>query len=260
MYNRFFGNYLFSKGYVTKEQLLPALTGQTDVVLRPRILTIYLEHTAPDENTTTTEYPSFLKLGQYLIQEGVFTYEQFADILEEYRSQERLQERNTILNLIDGFAASTRITPSVFGRNYLELLYNNFIRFIGEDFTALPPEVCNEFTPKHCVMQSIHGDFEVNTYISMDTKTALSFAGRYSGDVYTQFDEYVQASIEDFLNLHNGLFIVNASNDHSSEMNIGILEKMEQNPLPLEKSALRFPVYFSFGLINFIIEMTPITE
>ena len=40
---------------------------------------------------------------------------------------------------------------------------------------------------------------------------------RYVKDHFIDYDEYVQASLEDFLNLQNGLFIVNVSNDSSTE-------------------------------------------
>ena len=35
-----------------------------------------------------------------------------------------------------------------------------------------------------------------------------------------EFDEYVSASMEDFLNLHNGLYSVNMSNDYSMELHL----------------------------------------
>ena len=49
MYNQFFGNYLFSKGYVTKEQLIPALMRQDQELVRVGTLALYSGYMSPDE-------------------------------------------------------------------------------------------------------------------------------------------------------------------------------------------------------------------
>lgn len=75
-----------------------------------------------------------------------------------------------------------------------------------------------------CVKQEIHGDYAINTYISMDLDTAISFATRYVHEQFHSYDEYVQASLEDFVNLQNGLFIVNVSNTSNTELTLGAPE------------------------------------
>ena len=149
---------------------------------------------------------------------------------------------------------------SSFGRSYLELLFNNLIRFIDDDFTALPPSRCNEFPTEYCVKQAICGNYEINTYLSMDKECALAFAERYTGEVFTECNEYVRAVLEDFINLHNGLFIVNASNDHSNELRIDILENVDDTLLTFNNNAYHFPIYYPFGIVHFVIEIINITE
>lgn len=298
MYNQFFGNYLFSKGYVTKEQLIPALVRLDNEMVRVSILALYAGYMSPTEieniihlqlrdekkfselamengfltqdqilELLDTETPSFLKLGQILIDEGVFTYEQFANVLADYRSQNEFLElelnednKDDIQCLIDNFSMLSDTAFSPFSKAYLELLYNNFIRFIGDDFTALPPTPCTEFPTECCVMQSIQGNYQVNTYLSMEEYTALMFAERYTGESFIEYNEYVQASIEDFINLHNGLFIVNASNDHSNELTIGVLESKNNVIIEYGHNAFHFPIYYPFGIVHFIIEIVQIVE
>lgn len=294
MYTQFFGNYLFSSGYVTKEQLLPALLRQPHEVVRISTLALYAGYMSAQEiesvihiqkekgrkfselaieqglltqkqvlELINTKAPDFLMLGQTLIDDGAFTYEQFENILTDYRSQHEFLElelneenKNDIQLLIDSFTIISESAIPVFGKTYLELLFNNFVRYIGNDFTALPASVCQEFATEYCVSQSIHGNHVVNTYLAMDETSAIAFAGRYSNEIFDRYDEYVAASLEDFLNLHNGLFIVNASNERSNELSIGIIEHQDDVILNFgTHPTFLFSVYYPFGMIHFIMEV-----
>lgn len=298
MYNQFFGNYLFSKGYVNKEQLLPALQRQNQECVRVGMLALYSGYMSSEEVEYITELqnergqkfselaiangfltqdqvlelldaecPSFVRLGQILIDNGVFSYKEFSNILADYRSQNEFLElelnkenKDEIQCLIEDFSLLLESSLSVFSKTYLELLFNNLIRFIGDDFTVLPPNPCHEFPTECCVKQSIHGNYEVNTYLSMDEPTALTFAERYTNEANTEYNEFVSASLEDFINLHNGLFIVNASNDYANELTLGILESQNDSLISFENKAFHFPICYPFGIINFVIEIIKIVE
>ena len=93
------------------------------------------------------------------------------------------------------------------------------------------------------------------SYIEMNEKTAIAFASRYVGDNYDEYDEYVQASLDDFLNLHNGLFIVNVSSEDSTELSITAPVHHDRSVLAFSSRAYRIPLMFSFGTVNYIIEM-----
>lgn len=94
---------------------------------------------------------------------------------------------------------------------YLELLFNSFIRFVGDDYTPLSAEICDSFSADCMVRQDIEGSYAISTYIGMSQTTAINFASRYVNESFSVYDEYVQASLDDFLNLNNGLFLVNCS-------------------------------------------------
>ena len=62
-------------------------------------------------------------------------------------------------------------------------------------------------------------------------------------DEFQEYDEYVQSSLEDFLNLQNGLFIVNISNDSNTELTLGVPEQKEGDKLTFKNKTLTyFPV------------------
>lgn len=103
---------------------------------------------------------------------------------------------------------------------YLELLFNSFIRFVGDDYTPLSAEICDSFSADCMVRQDIEGSYAISTYIGMSQTTAINFASRYVNESFSVYDEYVQASLDDFLNLNNGLFLVNCSNDQALELTL----------------------------------------
>ena len=72
---------------------------------------------------------------------------------------------------------------------FIELLFNDFIRFIGSDYTPLSVEEVTEASIACCVKQEIHGDYAINTYISMDLDTAIAFATRYVHEQFHSYDE-----------------------------------------------------------------------
>ena len=293
MFNQFFGNYLFSKGYVTKDQLLPALALQAKTFLHVSMKALYLGYMSAHEiqhinelqeeegknfselaikygyidhhqmmELLDTTVPDFLILGQILIKDGVFTYEEFENILTDYRSQSEFldfelneENQNDFHRLIEDFSIVSEASIPTFGKAYLELLFNSFALYIGEDFSTLPPSFCSEMATEYCVSQTVEGSYVVNTYFNMDEATALAFAERYSGDTYQEIDEYVMASIDDLLNLQNGLFIVNASNESSKDFSIGVLDHCPNTIKNFGPTTFLFPICYPFGIIYFIMEI-----
>jgi len=293
MYTQFFGNYLFSNGHITKEQLLSALSRQSKTSIRISTMALYTGYMSAQEieyvislqkeegkrfgeiairdgylsqaqlvEILNMKVPDYLLLGQILIEDGIFTYEEFENIFTDYRSQTEfmdleLNENNKIdfENLLESFSILSEAAIPQFGKSYLELLFNNFVRYIGDDFYTLPPSFCTEFPTERCVSQTIEGNYLVNTYFSMDEATAIEFATRYSGEYFDEYNEYVSAAIEDLLNLHNGLFIVNASNERSNEFSIGIIGFHENEILEFDHPTILFPICYPFGIIYFIMEI-----
>lgn len=293
MYNQFFGNYLFSNGYVTKEQLLPALERQSKTFLLASTKALYLGYMSAQEiqhiidlqeeegkkfselvikygyinqhkmmELLDTAVPDFMILGQILIKDGVFTYEEFENILTDYRSQSEFldlelneEHQNDFHRLIEDFSIVSEASIPDFGKSYLELLLNTFALYIGEDFSTLPPSICTEFATDCCISQTVNGPYVVNTYFNMDEATALAFAERYSGDSYSEIDEYVMASIEDILNLQNGLFIVNASNESLDNFTIDVIHHHPNTITNFEPTTFLFPICYPFGIIYFIMEI-----
>lgn len=298
MFTQFFGNYLLTQGAITQEELFSAMKKLAGTRMRLGTLAIhagymtasevneiFIEQTHTDKKfgelaveqgyltddqvaeLLSAQSPDFLLLGQILVDDGVISNSDFEHYISDYRAQNEMldldltkESHKIVSKLLKKFFVASEIPPTRFGVMYIELLFNNFVRFLGEDFTILTCSEINAYPIERCIKQSVVGDYSISSYISMDDSTATQFASRYVGDAFTEFDEYVQASMEDFLNLHNGLFIVNVSNEASMDLSISTPENVEERIIDFENRSYHFPILYSFGTVNFIIEVVKVPK
>ena len=240
MHTQFFGNYLLSKGYITKEQLFAAMKKKSN---------------------------KHVKLGTLAIHSGLMTASTLENVITDYRSENEMMDldmtienKESVERLFDNFFVISETPVTRLGKMYMELLFNNLIRFVGEDFSPLSSDQCKEFPTDCCVCQDVLGEYSISTYISMDHDTAIKFASRYVNDSFTEYDEYVQASLEDFLNLNNGLFIVNCSNDYGRELSISAPRHVDDGLVSFKDKAYHFQILYTFGTLHFIVEVHKLIE
>ncbi len=298
MYTQFFGNYLLSKGYITKEQLFAAMKKKSNKHVKLGTLAIHsglmtasevdnviIEQTHQDKkfgeltiemgyltneqvkNLLNVQSPDFLLLGQILLDDGVINNSTLENVITDYRSENEMMDldmtienKESVERLFDNFFVISETPVTRLGKMYMELLFNNLIRFVGEDFSPLSSDQCKEFPTDCCVCQDVLGEYSISTYISMDHDTAIKFASRYVNDSFTEYDEYVQASLEDFLNLNNGLFIVNCSNDYGRELSISAPRHVDDGLLTFKDKAYHFQILYTFGTLHFIVEVHKLIE
>lgn len=291
MYTQFFGNYLLSKEYITNEQLFDALKEKSQkhtklgtlaihsgLMTAAEVDSVIVEQTHQDkkfgELTIEMGYltneqvktllniqsPDFLLLGQILLDKGIIDNTTLEKIIKDYRHENEisdldmvLEDKESVENLIEHFFSETSLKPSSLDKMYIELLFNSFTRFVGDDYTPLSAELCENFSADCVVRQDICGEYAISTYIGMNQATAINFASRYVKENFSVYDEYVQASLDDFLNLNNGLFTVNCSNDKALELTLSAPEHLDGEPLTFKK-AYKLKVLYPFGTVHFIIE------
>lgn len=295
MYTQLFGNYLLSKNIITPEQLVDAIRNRDDVIVQPNTIAMHFkllsaadaEHVtsiATDRNAdfistaidlgyfTAEQYdevkdkalPEYLYLGQSLVNSGIFTCSTLEEYIIDYQSNSEMidldlysdQKDNLDQLLLNLFIISNEEFPLYIGK-YINLLFTNLIQFIGEDFTPLNFMPVDEYPVTLCAYQKITGSHPLTMYIDLDEKVAIEFASRYVGEPFTEIDEYVKASLEDFLNLHNGIYNVNLSNESSIEMKLEPPMYAENTTIaqnPFEQLYL-LPIVYPFGTINFIFQI-----
>lgn len=299
MYTQFFGNYLLSQNIITKKQMLTAMEKLTSSRIKLGSLAAYagymtaseIEHviimqTHQDkrfgeiavelgymsqkqlDELLQQQVPDYILFGQILIEEKILTPVQLENYLTDYRSEYEIydldmnyEQKDLIHHLLHDIDFDSIGMHREYVTDYLLLLFNNLIRFIGDDFTPLDILKLSEIPTTFCVSQDMECPiFHISSALDIEKDAAIVFASRYAHENFTEFDEYVQASMEDFMNLHNGLFLVNMSNNYSLEVSLCPPEFHQNHIIDTSKTTFLFPILFPFGVIRFICSVYETTS
>lgn len=250
MFSQYFGHYLLNKGLIKPEQLADALEYQRSVHLKLGVIAINAGFMTPAQvemihnlqkkvdkrfgelavelgyinedqlNTMlNTQKQGHLMLGQALVDRNYFTMEQLHDALENYKKENGMSNRqfNVIVN------NDTQEIEKIFlgyGENqmskaysdYTTLLIKNIIRFVDDNPTIEINPLKTDLKADWYARQEIMGRLNFNTAVACDKEAFIKLAAKFSGEDITEPDELAQASVGEFLNLHNGIFLVNMSN------------------------------------------------
>lgn len=291
MFTQFFGNYLLSQNLVSPERLAEAFIRQGETRPKLGILAInaglltaeqveaaHAEQQRRDmrigdimadmglltrsqiESLMRTQPSGHLILGQTLVDSGCMTPSQFERALTAYKSENHITNDefgnitdSTVHKLVDNFY-SFEANGGIYITNYVSLLFRNLIRFIGDDFTPMDAHAFCGAVMK-CIEQRISGGMSAITLIDADSSTMVEFASRFSKENLVNDDEYTHACVSEFLNLQNGLFAVNVSNDSGLELKLEPQSYYESLDISALSDACVVPVRFSFGEVDFIISM-----
>lgn len=251
MFSQYFGHYILNKGLIKAEQLTDALVYQRSVHLKLGVIAVNAGLMSPAQveqihnmqkrvdrrfgelaveqgfisaeqlNTLlATQKQGHLMLGQALIDLNYFTLEQLQTALENYKKESGLSTRqfNVIRN--DDMLEIEQIFQN-FGESqlcktysdYVTLLVKNVIRFIDDNPTVEINQFNSDYKTEWYAYQEIIGKINMHTGIACDTPVFIKLAGKFAQEELTEADELVQDSVGEFLNLHNGIFMVNMSNN-----------------------------------------------
>ncbi len=293
MYSQFFGNYLLSKQAVTKEQLILAIEEQHIRHLKVGTLAIHaglmtteqvdqvlmrqahenkrFGELAVDAGFLTKEQvmtllheqiPIYLLIGERLVANGALTDAQLEELILSYQKENELskwmddsaQTKNLDTLIRNLFLVTISDIPD-FLLQYLSVLFHNLVRLIGEDFLPLNPVLCTEYVTNHCSAQIINGDFSLTSYFDFEEDTAIAFASRYANEEFKEYDAYVRSSMEDFMNIQNGLFCVNVSNEKSIELSLNAPSVFDNTLISYTSDMIHLPIIYPFGTLNILIKL-----
>jgi len=287
MFAQFFGNYLLNKQLVTPEQLITGIQAKNETRLKLGVLAIsagYMSAAQVEEvherqmledkrigdiavelgyltkeqleELLDTQKVGYLLLGQALVDKGYLTNGQFETAISDYKHQYQIDESES--DSFDDEKAEELIRSmcdfssedAMMYTKYLVLVMKNLIRFIGDDFTPLKPTRMYPLEIYKDVYQKINGSFTTDTNIVFESADSmLAFANRFSGEGLGATDgEYIDAAVCDFLNINNGLYTVNVSNELNMELRITPPEVFDDMH-DTKGSVMTFPVAYTFGTI-----------
>ena len=293
MFTQFFGHFLLEKKILTSEQLLLALTEQTNARIKLGTLAIHaglmtaneverviIFQTKQDQrfgeiavakgyltsdqvnDLIERQSPEYLVLGQILVEQNIITHAQFEQLLSEYQTENELfeldmldEQKDKVLLLIRNFCKLENLKQQDLLSDYILLLFNNLIRFIGDDFTPLTVLSLAEYPTTSATCQEITGTFALKTILDGNKETMIQFASRYAKDSFQTYDEFVEASVDEFFNLHNGLFLVNISNSKGIELDLLPPTRHDNELITIGSQSFVIPIMYTFGTIHIVISL-----
>lgn len=291
MFTQFFGSYLLNNKLVLPEQLQEALEKNKEIRLKLGILAInagymtaeqvdkvhnvqaivdkrfgdiavdmgYMTNSQVDELLSSQKI-GYLSLGQSLVDKGYMTNSQFEQAINNYKKENKIEcflgnaeQNEKIEEIINNFYNFKQLNDATIYNEYVSLLFRNIVRFIGDDFIPMQSSTIHEFSSDWIALQEIFGEFKSFIAIGCNEETFISFASRFANEQYQGLDDYVKASVGEFLNLHNGLFCVNMSNEREKELDLMPQQILYEKIIKSSNKSYLIPIYFHFGTVNFII-------
>ncbi|HHY72575.1 MAG TPA: hypothetical protein GX497_05025 [Bacillus bacterium] len=294
MFSQYFGQYLLNNSLITNEQLKDALQLQASTHVKLGVLSVnagFMNSSQVDEvhekqkqvdkrfgeiaidlgylteeqldQLLSGQKQNHLILGQALVDCGYMNIDQFSTALNNYKKEHSLSDEQfeaiksgDIDTLVDTTIELGETANKELYSNYLSLLAKNLIRFI-DDQVRLEAKQLNgdQYQAQWYVSQVIKGDQNLSTGLGCDEDTFIKFASIYSEETLSEVDELAKDSVSEFLNLHNGIYLVNMSN-RGIELNMEP-QQIQENVVLVTNGAnennsvkLIVTAYLSFGTID----------
>lgn len=168
--------------------------------------------------------------------------------------------REELLSKIPNNPNIETLKPTDFLLKYIAKLLHNLSLFIEPDIRVMEISKTNSYAAGHELMQKIIGIPSAYTAVDGKQDVLIEFAERYSHMGVTAYDDLAKEVILDFLNLHNGLFVVDLSKEDSIELS---LEPpiQEDTDLSLRMGHITaIPIQFSFGKLTFLLIELDLTD
>lgn len=291
MIGQFFGNYLLNTGFISRENFLKAMELKRNSHVKLGLLAIDAGYLTPEQvnmlhqkqqtvdkklgdlavemNLLTKEQVdellqrqsnSYLSFAQTLVEHGFLTDAQLNQALADYKKKYSLSDKDFVSEQSESIKA---ILADFYGFEscgqediyikYIELLFKNIVRFVGDDFIPLLPAELSEYDMNWNIQQQIVGKVNLLTVMEASKNSFIKFAERYADDDSNMQKDYAQDAVGDFLNLHNGLFIVNLSSENSLELYLKPQESRNPGIVRFKKEIICLPLCFSFGIVNILL-------
>ncbi len=144
---------------------------------------------------------------------------------------------------------------SEFVKTYIEKLVYNICMYVDADFSLGSIEILNDFSGKCELSQAITGVPSAYSCVEGNDDALVRFAEHYSHLGIKTFDVLAREAILDFLNLHNGLFVVMLSKNNICELSLDAPRQSGHFSLDLAqyKTITVIPVIFGYGTVKFFL-------
>lgn len=166
-----------------------------------------------------------------------------------------MDNNKAVSKILEASNISLLTNMSDFVRTYIEKLVHNISMYVDQDFSLGKIEIVAGFSGKVELSQAITGIPSAYSCVEGRDDALMTFAEHYSHLGITSFDVLAREAILDFLNLHNGLFVVMLSKNNICELSLDAPKQNGNFSLDLAqyKSITVIPVKFSYGTVKFFL-------
>lgn len=290
MFSQYFGHYLLNNGLLTSEQLQSALELQKTTHVKFGVIAVdeglltsaqveeiheqqkqqdkrfgeiaiqlgYLSNEQV-EQMLSAQKKNHLLLAQAVVDQNYMTMEAFSNALNEYKKLHSLSDENfeaiksgNIDAMIENLLQLEDEDKQIY-TDYISLFVKNMIRFIDDQVYV---EVSANDAPLQAdwfVSQQIKGEAPLHTVLALEENVFLKVASVYAEEELVEVDELAEASVSEFLNLHNGIYLVNMSNK-GIELDMSPQKVENSGQVTIQNdSGLNITVHTSLGNFNLIV-------
>lgn len=146
------------------------------------------------------------------------------------------------------------LVPSDFLLKYISKLITNLEFFVNKEISIGTISKGTTYHAHHELMQKIIGLPSAYTAVDGNRDTLAQFAREYSHmEEIVELDDLAKEVIVDFLNLHNGLFVVDLSNQDSIELSLEPPLKEDKTCILGTGQITMIPVNFPYGELTFLL-------
>ncbi len=153
------------------------------------------------------------------------------------------------------------IAPSLtdFVKTYIEKLVTDISLYVDSSIVVENIETVDKYKASFELSQDITGIPSAYSAIDGDPAVLVEFAELYSKLGIDSFAMFAKEALLDFLNLHNGLFIVLLSKLNICELSLDPPKQNEYLDITTEVNGkiTIIPVRFSFGIVRFLLYELP---
>ena len=157
--------------------------------------------------------------------------------------------------IIESSNINSLTNMSDFVRAYIEKLVYNISMYVDSDFSLGSIEILSDFSGKCELSQQITGVPSAYSCIDGKEDALVNFAEHYSHLGIRSFDMLAREAILDFLNLHNGLFVVMLSKNNICELSLDAPKQSGNFSIDLAqyRTITVIPVMFKYGTVKFFL-------
>lgn len=289
MYTQYLGQYLFNKNLISANQLCELLSLEDATRVKLGVLAInsgfmtakqveevhelqramdrrfgeiaigkgYL--TPPQLNDLLSQQDSrHLGLSQAIVDKGYLTLAQLETALNHFKEDTQLSseelkiiQSGDVDKIVPLFLDFPENDCPQFYYDYVTLLLKNIIRFLNERPVLSRPEpVLRKPTDGWLISQQAIGLYTISTGLILSDSVLVDLASRFSQESIDHVNELAKDSICEFLNLNNGLFLINLS-DKGFEFDLKPQSIAQTYDTPA--AGYRIPIDLSCGRIELVL-------